>query len=106
MLSLAAGAPLIGLGVPGGGEVDSATQGIMVRLMWGRPHSNAPQAIGTPRLSEKYVPVPEQWCVAVLDWENRGPDWRPGRTVPWKNVALTEFLKEAEADFLAPPATV
>lgn len=94
MLSLAAGAPLIGLGVPGGGEVDSATQGIMVRLMWGSP---TPKDVLEPT-------KPSQWCVAVLDWENRGPNWRPGHMVPWKNVALTEFLKEAEAEFLGSQA--
>jgi hypothetical protein len=77
MVTLAAASPIAGLGFPGGGELDSAMVGVMIRI--------ALQRGG--------------WTVLIPDWDSVGSYWRPGMAVPSKWVPLNDFLKSAEQEF-------
>ncbi len=65
--------------LPVGGEVDTTTQGVNIKLVWS----------GT-----------DGWMVLIPNFEYmKTKYWVPGLLLPWKTVALAEYLSELEDYF-------
>lgn len=62
--------------LPIGGEIDTTTQGINIKLVWDQYRN--------------------KWGVIIPDFKSMGRYWRPGNQIQWICVPLDEYLNDLE----------